>query len=130
MLQRARDAGVEAIVSLCVDFDKQKAALQSAALSEHPVILCAIGVHPNMVSSHRIGDKQLSAWLEEMAELARNPRAVAVDAGLDFSREYSTWYVCRRVRDCLHKGKESEQEKGDNREKERKENVCGLVWCF
>jgi Tat protein secretion system quality control protein TatD with DNase activity len=76
-----------------VDFEKQKASIQSAAMNENPAIVCAIGIHPNMVSSHRISDKQLTTWMEEISVLSKSPYAVAIDCGLDFSREYSTWFV-------------------------------------
>eukprot|EP00047_Mylnosiga_fluctuans_P012277 m.25179 g.25179 ORF g.25179 m.25179 type:complete len:355 (+) comp4125_c0_seq1:62-1126(+) len=93
MLQRARDSGVEAIVTLCTDIEKQKPTLQAAVLSEHPLITCAVGIHPNMVSSHRISDKQVTTWVNETAVLAKNPLVVAIDCGLDFSREYGTWHM-------------------------------------
>ncbi len=92
MLQRAHDAGVEALITICVDFEKQKPALLTAALSEQPMILCAVGIHPNMVSSHRISDKQLTTWIEETTALAKNPLVIAIDCGLDFSRDYGTWF--------------------------------------
>ena len=45
-----------------------------------------------MLCSHRISDKQLATWMDDIAAMAQTPAVVALACGLDLSREQGTWY--------------------------------------
>jgi TatD DNase family protein len=84
ILRRARAARVRAIVAVgamrTIESDRRTVAIAEA----HPDIYAAVGVHPHDASGC---DR---ARLEELRELARSPRVVAIgETGLDFHYDNS-----------------------------------------
>ncbi len=90
VVERARAAGVTAIVNVGADLDSSQRAVQLAG--EHDMIYAAVGMHPHEA-------KQLDgATLAELRELARHPKVVAVgEIGLDFYRDRSPRDMQRRA---------------------------------
>lgn len=91
VLTRARDLGVEEIVSIGIDLPSSEKALSLAM--EHPQIHATVGVHPH-------GACELTAQtLARMENLARQERVVALgEMGLDYYRDRQPRTVQRR---CL-----------------------------
>jgi TatD DNase family protein len=82
VVSRAREAGVSRILTVGTDTDSGRAALTAA--EDHDEVFAAIGHHPN--SATGFGD----AELDELRELARHPRCVAIgETGLDDYRDYA-----------------------------------------
>src|SRR5579862_243565 len=81
VLERARAAGVERIVTIGTDLESSRRA---RALAEaHPQVWFSPGIHPH--DADRPGD------VDALGELAGHPRAVAVgETGLDFVKNYSS----------------------------------------
>jgi TatD DNase family protein len=78
VLDRALAAGVTAMVAPAVDLENSREIL--ALCDRHADVFAAIGVHPCDVDSVT-GD----AWVDELRELARHPKVVALgETGLDF----------------------------------------------
>ena len=78
VLERARNAGIERILTAAEDVASSEAALALAA--RHDDIRVAVGVHP-----HRAASWNVDA-LSRLTELARDPRVVAIgEIGMDFS---------------------------------------------
>lgn len=76
MLSRAAAAGVEHVVSLGTGLDTSRACV--ALADQYPMIVAAVGVHPNYILQAAAGD-----W-EQICELACLPRVVAIgETGLD-----------------------------------------------
>ena len=78
VLERARKAGIERVLTAAEDVASSEEALELAA--HHDELRVAVGVHP-----HRA-----AAWgpdtLDRLTELARDPRVVAIgEIGMDFS---------------------------------------------
>jgi len=82
LLNRARDAGVGAIVNVGTDLSSSR---EVVALAErHPEIFAVVGVHPHDVSKMAMGE------MEALAELAKHPKVVAIgEVGLDYYYEHS-----------------------------------------
>ena len=82
LLARAREAGVERVITVGSGIDSCRAAL---AISEgEPGVFGALGIHP-----HQAGGPEAER-LHELAELLRHERAVAVgETGLDFYRDWA-----------------------------------------
>lgn len=82
VLERARAAGVDRVVTIGTGVDSCRAALE---LAEHePGVFAALGVHP-----HDAGSAE-AARLPEIRELLGHDRAVAVgETGLDRFRDYA-----------------------------------------
>jgi len=82
VIQRATDAGVEAIITVVENLESSRAAVSLAA--QHSVVYAAVGVHPHHASS-------LTAdALAELRQLARQPKVVAIgEIGLDWVRTYA-----------------------------------------
>ena len=82
VLERARVAGVEAVVVLGTDIPTSE---QAVALAERfPEVIATTGCHPHDAASMDEG-----AW-RRLEELVRHPRAAAVgEIGLDFYRDLS-----------------------------------------
>ena len=82
VLERARAAGVEAVVVLGIDIESSERAL---ALAERfPEVIATAGCHP-----HEAASLDRDAW-QRLGELVRHPRAAAVgEIGLDFYRNLS-----------------------------------------
>ena len=82
LLARARDAGVERVITVGSGIDSCRAALTIAEAEAG--VFAALGIHP-----HQAGGDE-AARLDELAELLRHERAVAVgETGLDFYRDYA-----------------------------------------
>jgi len=82
VLERARGAGVVAIVDVGCDLASSREAVRLAAL--YPEVFAAVGFHPHSAARMRDDD------LERLSELARQPKVVAIgEIGLDFYRNLS-----------------------------------------
>jgi len=82
VLERARGAGVVAMVDVGCDLESSREAIRLAAL--YPEVFAAVGFHPHSASQMRDDD------LERLSELARQPKVVAIgEIGLDFYRNLS-----------------------------------------
>lgn len=82
MIERARAAGVELILTLGVDAANSRRAL--ALAERHACVLAAAGVHPHEASAATDAD------LDELEAMARHQQVAAVgEIGLDFYRNLS-----------------------------------------
>ena len=82
VLARATEVGVGRIVVPGIDLQSSQAAVELA--NEYPMVLAAVGVHPNSSSDWRAG------WLDEVRRLARHDKVVAIgEIGLDYYRDHS-----------------------------------------
>ncbi len=80
LVERAREAGVERIVTIGMDAASNRAAL--AAAEAFPEVWAAVGRHPNAAGGFGEDD------LADLRELAAHPRCVAIgETGLDFFRD-------------------------------------------
>jgi len=78
VLDRARKAGIERVLTAGEDVASSEEALRLAA--HHDDIRVAVGVHPHRASSWNV------EALSRLTELARDPRVVAIgEIGMDFS---------------------------------------------
>ena len=83
VIARAREAGVEAFVTIGCDLATSQAAVQLA--DGHPFVYASIGVHPHEV--RHIGD----GWYDEFRRLAHNKKVVAYgEIGLDYHYNHSS----------------------------------------
>jgi TatD DNase family protein len=83
MIARAREAGVEAFVTIGCDLKTSQAAIRLA--EQHPFIYASIGVHPHEVK--HIEDN----WYDEFRRLAKNKKVVAYgEIGLDYHYNHSS----------------------------------------
>lgn len=81
VLGRARDAGVAWVVAVGVDLASSRRAIEHA--EAHDDVYATVGLHPH--DAARLGEE----W-EELSQLARHPRVVAVgEAGFDLYYEHS-----------------------------------------
>ena len=82
VVARAREAGLEAVVTIGTDLADSRAALDLAA--RFPDVWATAGIHPH--AAHTAD----SAALEELRRLAAEPRAVAIgETGLDSHYDFS-----------------------------------------
>jgi TatD DNase family protein len=82
LLARARQAGVERVITVGSGIDSCRVAL--AIAERESGVFAALGIHP-----HQAGGAEAER-LDELAELLRHERAVAVgETGLDFYREWA-----------------------------------------
>jgi TatD DNase family protein len=82
LVTRAREAGVGRIVSVGSGIDSCRETLAIAGM--HKGVYAALGIHPHQAAEPDAGR------LDELRELLRNERAVAVgETGLDFYRDYA-----------------------------------------
>jgi TatD DNase family protein len=82
MIQRARQAGVTAFVTIGCDLTTSRSAVTLA--DRHPDIYASIGVHPHEVK--HIGDD----WYDELRRLAQHAKVVAYgEIGLDYHYNHS-----------------------------------------
>ena len=89
-VEQAREAGVEAVVSIGIDVASSRLALGFAERLEG--VYATVGLHPHDAGS--LDD----ALLGELEELAAHPRVVAVgECGLDFFRDLSPRDAQRRA---------------------------------
>jgi len=80
VLGRAREAGVERVVTVGTTIESCRASL--ALCEEHDGVFAALGLHPHEAGGVGAGD------LEELRELLTHPKAVAVgETGLDYYRD-------------------------------------------
>jgi TatD DNase family protein len=79
VLRRAREAGVERVITIGTGCESSR---QAVALAErHPEVFATVGVHPNQV------EDEPADYLSQLRELARHPRVVAIgEIGLDYFR--------------------------------------------
>jgi TatD DNase family protein len=90
VLARAWQAGVEAIITIGTDLATSRAAVALAERDER--IYATVGFHPHDAKS--LDD----AALDELTDLARHPRVVAVgEIGLDYYRDHSPRDTQRRA---------------------------------
>ena len=79
MLQRARDAGVERIITIGTSVESSRRAL--ALAERHPMIFAVVGVHPT--TAHEATTETAG----ELRELAAHPRGCGIgETGLDYHR--------------------------------------------
>lgn len=82
LLERARAAGVDRVLTIGSGIDSCHAALAIAAAE--PGVFAVLGIHP-----HQAGGDE-AARLDELKRLLRNEHAVAVgETGLDFYRDWA-----------------------------------------
>lgn len=83
MIARAREAGVEALLTIGCDLATSQAAV---SLAEHyPFVYASVGVHPHEVK--HIQD----TWYDEFRRLARSQKVVAYgEIGLDYHYNHSS----------------------------------------
>jgi TatD DNase family protein len=83
VVQRARRAGVGAMVSICTRVSR---FLEVRAVAErYPEVACSLGVHP-----HHAADELEQATVDRLVALAGHPKVVGLgETGLDFFYEHS-----------------------------------------
>jgi TatD DNase family protein len=82
LLARAREAGVDRVISVGSGIDSCRAAL--AIAEREPGVFAALGIHPQQAGGPE------AERLAELAELLGHERAVAVgETGLDFYRDWA-----------------------------------------
>lgn len=82
VLERARDAGVSAFVTVGVDLASSVVAVQQAMA--YPDVWAVVGIHPHNAIEATEG------VLERLRDLARYPRVVGIgETGLDWFRDHS-----------------------------------------
>jgi TatD DNase family protein len=82
MLSRAREAGVDRVITVGTTIDSCRAALDIAGRDEG--VFATLGVHPHEAGGGEAGR------MEELRDLLGHERAVAVgETGLDFFRDYA-----------------------------------------
>ena len=78
VLERARKAGIERVLTAAEDVASSEEAVELAA--HHDELRVAVGVHPHRAAAWGRGT------LDRLTELARDPRVVAIgEIGMDFS---------------------------------------------
>ena len=83
MIARAREAGVEAFVTIGCDLATSQAAV--ALAEQHPFVYASIGVHPHEVKHI------LDSWYDDFRRLAQNKKVVAYgEIGLDYHYNHSS----------------------------------------
>ena len=90
VIERAREAGLVAIVNIGTSLSSSRAAV--ALAEKYNFIYAAVGVHPHDAKT------VTPEVLDELRTLARHPKVVAVgEIGLDYYRDLSPRAVQRRV---------------------------------
>ena len=83
MIERARQAGIEAFVTIGCDLATSRSAV--ALADQHPDVFASIGVHPHEVK--HVED----AWYSEFRRLAQHRKVVAYgEIGLDYHYNHSS----------------------------------------
>jgi len=83
MIARAREAGVEAFVTIGCDLATSQAAVSIA--NHYPYVYASVGVHPHEVKHISNG------WYDEFRRLVNNKKVVAYgEIGLDYHYNYSS----------------------------------------
>lgn len=82
VIARARNQGVTTIVTVGINVDSCRRAIQLA--EKYPEVWAAIGIHPQDAKNAARDD------IKSLAEMAGHPRVVAIgEIGLDYYRNYS-----------------------------------------
>ncbi|MDD5095291.1 MAG: TatD family hydrolase [Dehalococcoidia bacterium] len=82
IIDRARKAGITRIVTIGIDLESSRKAIELA--EAHQDVFATVGFHPHDASQMQPDD------IERMAEMAHHPRVVAIgEMGLDFYRNKS-----------------------------------------
>lgn len=90
ILERARAAGVDRVITVGTTIDSCRESLRIAA--SEPGVFAALGIHPHEAASSD------AARLDELRELLDHDRAVAVgETGLDHYRDYAPRDAQRRL---------------------------------
>lgn len=135
MIARARDAGVETLITIGCDLATSRAAVELA--DRYPFVYASIGVHPHEV--RHIDD----GWYDELRRLAQHPKVVAYgEIGLDYHYNHSPPKLQRErfreqillARECrlpivIHTREAQEDTIAILRE-ERAADVGGVFHCF
>ena len=108
VIARALAIGVIGIITVGIDYDDARAALNIAR--DNPIVFASIGIHPH--NAKGVGDDDLGL----MEQLADNPKVVAYgEIGLDFFRNHSPHDVQRGVfEDQIELAKKKKQTPGDS----------------
>lgn len=103
VLERAQQAGVQALINVGTDLVSSRQAILLA--EQHPFIFAAVGVHPHDVSKMQDRD------LRELQKIGRHPKVVAVgEIGLDYHYEHSPRETqLRRLADLIQVAHEIEK---------------------
>ena len=93
---RAKQAGVEAFITIGCDLATSRAAV--ALANDHPNVYATVGVHPHEVKRIENGS------YDEFLQLARHPKVVAYgDIGLDYHYDHSPREIQRQhFREQVH----------------------------
>ena len=79
VLLRAKQAGVERIITIGTTLQSSRKAIQLA--ERYPQIYASVGIHPNSASQER------KDFLSELEEMVKHPKVVAIgETGLDYHR--------------------------------------------
>jgi len=82
VLARAKEAGIETLVTICTRVRKFDSVL--AIAEAHDNIFCSVGTHPHNAEEER------DITLEDILSLAKHPKVVAIgEAGLDYHYDNS-----------------------------------------
>jgi TatD DNase family protein len=128
MIARAREAGVEAFVTIGCDLPTSRAAVSLA--EQHPFVYASIGVHPHEVK--HIEDH----WYGEFRQLAKNNNKVVAygEIGLDYHYNHSPPKEQRdRFREQIHLARELKLPVIIHTREAQEENaseVGGVFHCF
>jgi len=77
VMQRAKDAGVDRMVTICTRVKKFDQVRLIAEQNEN--VFCSVGTHPHNA------DEELDISVEQLIELSEHPKCVAIgEAGLDY----------------------------------------------
>ena len=83
VLARAREAGVERVVTIASDAEDSRAALELARANEG--VWCTAGIHPHAVGDSGAAAGGGPATLDPLREVAAHPLCVAIgETGLDY----------------------------------------------
>ncbi|HEY1097455.1 MAG TPA: TatD family hydrolase [Myxococcota bacterium] len=90
VLQRARDAGVGAMINVGCDLPSSRRSLDLART--HADVFAAVGIHPHEAKDAPVG------FDDALVEMCRDPRCVAVgECGLDYHYDHSPRDVQQQV---------------------------------
>jgi len=82
VIERAKQAKIEAIINVGFDLDSSKASVKLS--SDFDFIFSSVGIHPHDASSDN------SAKIDELKKLAKNDKVVAIgETGLDYYKNLS-----------------------------------------
>ena len=82
MLARAAEAGVVNILTIGIDLESSKKAVEIA--NKYPRVFAAVGIHPHDISSITMHD------IDQITQVGMDPKVLAIgETGLDFYRDMS-----------------------------------------